>query len=184
MKTESDIAAFVGQQGYIVSLLDAVAGLGLPDCWIGAGLIRNAVWDHLHGLRPTLLPGSDVDVIYFERRETDSKRDEDFEIQLGRMMPDIPWSVRNQARMHVHNADPPYRDSGDAVCHWPETATAIGARASDSGIEMLAPLGVSDLVNCVVRPTPAFADRPDVVRARLNGKAWPMRWSNLSIHGC
>lgn len=30
-------------------LLDIVRSLALPDCWIGAGFVRNAVWDHLHG---------------------------------------------------------------------------------------------------------------------------------------
>ena len=29
--------------------LERVAQLGLPDCWIAAGFVRNAVWDVLHG---------------------------------------------------------------------------------------------------------------------------------------
>jgi uncharacterized protein len=27
--------------------LGLVMALGLPDCWIGAGFVRHAVWDHL-----------------------------------------------------------------------------------------------------------------------------------------
>jgi len=30
-------------------LLHRVHDLGLPDCWVAAGFVRNAVWDHLHG---------------------------------------------------------------------------------------------------------------------------------------
>ena len=33
------------------ALLRAVAALALPDCWIAAGFVRNAVWDHLAGAR-------------------------------------------------------------------------------------------------------------------------------------
>ena len=29
--------------------LRAVAALGLPDCWIAAGVLRNPIWDRLHG---------------------------------------------------------------------------------------------------------------------------------------
>ncbi|WRQ77412.1 nucleotidyltransferase family protein [Pseudomonas saxonica] len=30
-----------------------VRSLNLPDCWIGAGFLRNAVWDYLHGRSPS-----------------------------------------------------------------------------------------------------------------------------------
>jgi hypothetical protein len=48
-------------------IAEAVRSLALPDCWIGAGFVRNAVWDHLHGREPAF-PGTDVDVIWSIRR--------------------------------------------------------------------------------------------------------------------
>ncbi len=45
--------------------LHAVQALGLNDGWIGAGFVRDAVWDHLHGYGPRPLSG-DVDVVWFE----------------------------------------------------------------------------------------------------------------------
>ena len=45
--------------------LYAVQTLRLNDGWIGAGFVRDAVWDHLHGYgqRPV---GGDVDVVWFD----------------------------------------------------------------------------------------------------------------------
>jgi len=45
-------------------ILSLVQSLDLPDSWVAAGFIRNAVWDHLHGRSPTP-PGGHVDVIWF-----------------------------------------------------------------------------------------------------------------------
>ncbi|MBV8613672.1 MAG: nucleotidyltransferase family protein [Acetobacteraceae bacterium] len=33
-------------------LLALARSLALPDCWIGAGFVGNAVWDHPHGRPP------------------------------------------------------------------------------------------------------------------------------------
>lgn len=46
-----------------IKLLQAVASLGLPDCYVAAGFVRNAVWDYLHNYTGTAL--SDIDVVYY-----------------------------------------------------------------------------------------------------------------------
>lgn len=45
--------------------LKAVRILGLNDGWIGAGFVREAVWDNFHGLAPRPVAG-DVDVVFFD----------------------------------------------------------------------------------------------------------------------
>jgi hypothetical protein len=50
LKSESDIAAFIARQPPMMRVLRAVAAQRLPDGWVGAGFIRNAVWDALHGV--------------------------------------------------------------------------------------------------------------------------------------
>jgi uncharacterized protein len=94
---------------------------------------------------------------------------------------DLPWSVKNQARMHVRNGDRPYRSSVDAMFHWPETATAIALKLhDDDALELAAPFGVDDLLAMVVRPTPHFrAHRLDTYRERQRAKNWPTRWPSL-----
>lgn len=181
MNSCEDIADFIEQQDDIVRLLKAVDAIGLPDCWIGAGLIRNAVWDRLHGREPKLIPGSDVDVVYFDLGDVTPERDETIEAHLANYARNVPWSVRNQARMHARNGDMPYRDAEDALQHWPDTATAIGARIRHRSIELIAPYGVEDLVKLVVRPTPAFANKMDFYRARIAAKSWAERWPKLSL---
>lgn len=113
MRTVEDVAKFVGSQPFLMTLLQAVEALAIEDCWIGAGCIRNAVWDHLHGYPVQLASGSDVDVVYFERSDVHSEID--LEHQLAKNSASVPWSVRNQARMHERNGDRPYRDTEDAV---------------------------------------------------------------------
>jgi len=83
--------------------------------------------------------------------------------------------------MHLQNGDPPYLNTADALRHWPETCTAIAARSLDGRIELLAPFGIDDLVSLVVRPTPTFADKIEVYRARIASKAWQVRWPKLRI---
>lgn len=163
-------------------VLEMVSELELPDCWIGAGFVRNAVWDALHEREVGPLD-ADVDVIWFDRRVCDPKIDRGLEELLRKRDPAILWSVKNQARMHTRNGDRPYRSASDAMCFWPETATAIAARLAESGdCELSAPFGLSDLVDLVLRPTPRFADakRP-IFEERARKKAWLTRWPRINV---
>jgi len=161
-------------------VLSQVAALDLSDGWVAAGFVRNAVWDHLHGYAdPT--PVADVDVIYFDPRDTSADKDAHFEARLRASAPDVPWSVKNQARMHLRNDDQPYESTADALTCWPETCTAIAARSRPHGIEVLAPLGVRDLLGLLVRPTPRFMAKLDIYRERVTAKAWRERWPRLRI---
>jgi uncharacterized protein len=153
----------------------------IEDCWVGAGLIRNAVWDHLHGRPVEFFLDSDVDVVYFDPTDTDPERDVIIKRRLFGENADIPWSVHNQARMHGRNGDAPYRNTEDVIRCWPETATAIAARFRDSAVEVLAPHGVEDLVNLIVRPTPAFAQRKSIYGARIRSKDWVQCWPGLQF---
>ncbi|MGR3604663.1 nucleotidyltransferase family protein [Sulfitobacter sp.] len=62
---ERQIAAILHRDAVRWRLLGVVSHLELPDCWIAAGFIRNAVWDALHGRSPQM-PNGDVDVICFD----------------------------------------------------------------------------------------------------------------------
>jgi hypothetical protein len=181
MLQTNEIAAFLARQPYIVQPLKTLAVLGIEDCWIGAGLLRNAVWDHLHGLRLGPVPGSDIDVVYCNPADVNPATDLAIQHWLCTAAPDVPWSVHNQARMHGPNGDPPYRNVADAIRCWPETATAIAARLENGRFEVLAPHGLDDLVGLIVRPTPAFAAKIGVYRLRQASKKWKERWPKLTF---
>jgi len=181
MGDPSKLAAFILARAEMLRALQAVARLDLPDAWIGAGFIRNAVWDALHGTGHVAL--DDADVVFFDRAHADAERDRSIEAELHRIWPQILWSVKNQARMHARNGDAPYGDTLDAVTHWPETATAIAARWRDGRLDVMAPHGCGDLFGLIVRPTPAYAGRLDIVRRRIRDKGWLLRWPRLTVVG-
>jgi len=181
MRSLRDVTNFVREQSLLMTLLRATATLGIDDCWIGGGVIRNAVWDHLHDYPIQLVSGSDVDVVYCDHRNASLERDLVIERRLASDWTGVPWSVRNQARMHARNGDAPYRDSEDAARCWPETATAIAARLWDGQVEIIAPHGVDDLVGMIVRPTPAFRTKMPIYERRLASKDWARRWTRLTF---
>lgn len=162
-------------------LLEIVHALELPDCWIGAGFVRNAVWDHLHG-RASSPVSTDVDVIWFDADCCSPEKDQALEAVLRELEPTVEWSVKNQARMHVQNGDEPYRSTTDAMRYWPETATAVAVRLRGVGMcEVAAPLGVEDLLGLVIRPAGRFAlDKAALYQRRLQSKNWLSAWPLLT----
>lgn len=164
-----------------MSRLAEVAALGLPDCWIGAGFVRAPVWDMLHGFAtPTAV--LDIDVIYFDPADLSLKAETDLEARLRDLGPGLPWSVRNQARMHLRNSDDPYIGTGDAVSKWVETATAVAARiGADGRPALLAPHGLADLFGLKIRPTPHYRRRMAVFEQRVAAKNWTATWPRLTV---
>lgn len=161
--------------------LAVVRDLCLPDCWIGGGFVRSAMWNHLHDRTP-VFPDGDVDVIWFDAARADAAVDREIEARLSAAAPGLEWSVKNQARMHVRNGDLPYADTGTAVGRWLETATAVAVRLVESRVEILAPHGLGDLFALVIRPTPAFAGSVRALDQRIERAArWRARWPKLAI---
>jgi len=182
---EARIRAWLAADSWRMGCLEAVAGLALADGCIGAGFLRNLVWDRLHGFAvPT--PLADVDVVFFEPG-AGPERECGIEAALRARLPGVPWSARNQARMHQRNGDRPYRDTADALAHWLETPTAVAARldAASGAVEILAPFGLADLFALAVRPTPHARSRPDrlaAYRARMAEKDWPATWPGIRVY--
>ena len=178
-----DPFALVVADPWRLSVLRAVRALHLPDAAVGAGFVRNAVWDWLHGYGVPTMP-ADVDVLFFDPADTSLKRESDLERRLATAMADVPWSVRNQARMHRRNGDRAYADTEDAMRHWLETATSVGLRLeSDDSVTIIAPFGVGDLMALRSGPTPRGRQRIAAYRARMRAKAWQARWPRVRIEG-
>ncbi|WP_460418150.1 nucleotidyltransferase family protein [Pseudomonas sp. microsymbiont 2] len=180
MTFEQQVRAIIHNDPLRWRLLACVRELALADGWVGAGFVRNAVWDHLHGRATTAL-GGDVDVLWFDRSRTDPAEDRRLEARLQGCAPQVPWSVKNQARMHLRNGQAPYASTEDAMRYWPETATAVAVRrTADDRCEVLAPLGLDDLFGLRLRSTPGKAE---VMAARARDKGWMQRWPTLRSLG-
>jgi hypothetical protein len=178
----AELQALIALDASRLRVLELVRELGLPDCWVAAGFVRNCVWDHLHGRPSSPLP-QDIDVIWYAPEQAVPERDAALELALQGRDGALAWSVKNQARMHLRNGDEPYRSACDAMRHWPETATAVGVRLNDSGdIEVAAPLGLDDLFDLRVRPTRRFAaEKHAVYLDRIRSKNWQASWPCLQI---
>ncbi|CAV27156.1 hypothetical protein VS_II1192 [Vibrio atlanticus] len=164
-----------------MQVLNCVAQLDLPQCYVAAGFVRNLVWDHLHGYAsPT--PLNDIDVIYFDPIDTSYESDLRFEAPLKQRLPELNWQVRNQANMHTRNGDEPYQSSLDAMSYWPEKETAVAVKQSPTGeIECIAAFGLESLFDLKITPNPNRSR--DVFDQRVQSKNWLTHWPKLTI-GC
>ncbi len=186
MKTdfENRLREFLEADSSFCNMLQALTSLGLADGWLAAGLIRNRLWDHLHGYdEPTAL--NDIDVIYFDADDLSKKTEKALEAALRDRQPGCPWSVKNQARMAIRNGDQAYRSSVHAMTFWCETPTAIAVRRSAEGaIEIAAPFGLDDLFGLIVRPTPFASANPHKLaqyHKRMKQKNWSRPWPRLRV---
>ena len=165
-----------------MAILRTVRSLDLNDWAIGAGFVRNRVWDAVSRHDTQTVPG-DTDVLYYDAADLRPETETMLETRLRAAMPDVPpWSVTNQARMHVENGDRPYASTADALWFWLETPTCVAVRPErDDTLTVLAPHGLDDLFGLRVRPTASGRTRIEAYRARIQAKNWPARWPGVSI---
>ena len=192
--------------------LRALRALDLPQGYIGAGFVRNAIWDELHA-RATPTPLNDIDVIYFSGEINPPQsvasadnalesvpqpqayspnstavkpglkaQEKAIERELARMVPQANWQVKNQARMHVAHAHAPYPNCHDAISYWIERETCVAIRL----------LANDDLD--ILAPFGLEANfagtisinpkypRPEVFKQRLASKNWLTVWPLLKVH--
>lgn len=185
MKTKEDIMKLIETDERMMKIIKAASRLNLPDWWICAGFVRSKIWDTLHEFENrTDLP--DVDVIYFDHKDTSETTEKELEAELKRILPDVPWSVKNEARMHVVNRIEPYTSAEDAISKFPETATALGVKIDkDHNLILTAPWGVDDVINLEVNPTPFFREskaRAAIYKERVIKKNWKGIWEKIEVY--
>jgi uncharacterized protein len=185
---EDRLRGVIRSAPWLTGVLETVRDAGLPDAWVGAGVLRDLVWGELYGAG--FAPGDvhDVDVIFLDPRDLSRRRDEQATGRLARARPGIPWQARNQAAVHTwyqgkFGGGPvaPLSSIADAVATWPETATAVAVRLEPGGeIAVCAPLGLADLLDGVWRRNPSRASL-EVSRARLARRQPARRWPGVRV---
>lgn len=178
LKTEEDVLIAIRQDKWMMEVLSAAEMLQLPDFCISAGFVRSKVWDVQHGYsRRTPLP--DVDVVYFDASDPDETTEKEYENMLRHLMPDVPWSVKNQARMHKVNNMPAFRNTEHAIACYTETATSIGVNKNGDELHLIAPYGLDDLLACRITPTPSYVKGTSyhpIYLNRVKQKNWQRLW--------
>lgn len=180
---EEELKTILSQNGQIKEILAIIALLGLPDTWLCAGTVRNFVWNYLSG-NQTLDDTNDVDVVFFDKGISYAETLQ-LEQKLKEKYPQYNWELKNEVYMHGHSPETaPYQNSYDAVAKFPETCTAIAIRLNEQQLELMAPHGIVDLTNFIVRPTPHFrasATRRQLYQERVKKKNWQARWPKIQV---
>lgn len=176
---EADIVDLVNDDKWMMSVLKEAENLSLPDWMIGAGFLRNKVWDHLHGIKREVADTRDVDLIYFDVANQNEEHDRNLSSRMQGKL-GLEWEIVNQAYTHKwHNREASYQNSTEALADWVETSTCVAVTLKNGEPIIIAPHGIGDLVNLIIRPTPT-ADS-DTFNRRYRDKKWLKTWPKLKI---
>lgn len=140
--------------GEKLAILRAIRDVGLPDCWLAGGAVRNTVWREIFG-EQCRLGIKDFDVAFFDK-DTDREVEVRARESLEKQFPQHKFDVKNQASFGVwRDGQFVFTSCEDGIAHWLHTATAVGVRVNaEDAIEIFQPYGLDDLFQGVVRPTP------------------------------
>lgn len=171
---------------WFMSVLSAARDCDPPSWWIGAGVIRDLVWDEMHGgFDPTHV--KDVDVAFFDPADLSRGRDVAVEEALCRRLPGVPWEAKNQAAVHTWFERifgypvEPLQSVADAVATWPETATSVAVRLDERDrLLITAPFGLDDLLLGICRRNPRRVS-VERYRQRLATKRIAERWPKVRV---
>lgn len=174
---KADILSLIAKDNQMMEVINIAKAQNLPDWYIGAGFARNKIWNVLHNLDNEI---TDIDLVYFAPNNTRQK-DEEISKQL-KLQTGSEWQAKNQFYMHEYSNLQPFKNTSDAISFWPETATAIGIKIKENGkLDLVAPFGVEDLVNLVLRPNKKLRNYKQVFEQRIKSKNWLQRWSKLTV---
>lgn len=182
---ESQLIALVANSANLTRALHAGKNLALSSWCIGAGAVRNVVWDHLHGFAVDT-PAQDIDLVFFDDANLSPELEQQLERKLARAEPGFNWDVVNQAGVHrwinphaVQAA--PFQSLQEGVASWPEVATCVGVTLNNAGkLEVIAPHGLDDLFEMVIRWNPGRVSSA-VFAERVATKRFAERWPRVTV---
>ena len=184
MSRHDELRALVGASPRFMAALQAVRTLGLASWCIGAGAVRNLVWDALHG-HAVPSPLADVDVAYFDAGDLGAGAEQALQRRLEALAPGLPWEVTNQARVHLWfegKFGEPYTaltNTDEAPARFVSPAFAVGVRLeADDSISVVAPFGLEDAFDLVLRPNPTRPVAKGWTKAVNNALG---RWPELKV---
>ena len=181
IRSEEEITRLTKDDAWMMQVLGAAEKLDLPDWWIGAGFLRNKVWNYMEGNDSEQT--RDVDLVYFNGQDVTPETDWAYDEKMRAEHPFAEWEVRNQARMHYKNGLEPFTSTADGIAHWTETATSVAVRLQKGTLEYLFCYGTGDLFDLIARPTPHCKTEAmlNIFRQRVAEKRWKEKWPDLRV---
>lgn len=181
INSEQEISKLIENDEWMMNVLCAAEKLNLSDWWIGAGFLRNKVWDFIEekDSRPT----RDVDLVYFDSADIAPETDWSYDEKMKSEHPYAEWEIRNQARMHYISDSRPFTSTADGISHWVETATCVAVKLEEGVLKYLFCYGTVDLFGLIARPIPFFDNEEKIgtFHGRIEKKQWKQKWPDLKV---
>jgi uncharacterized protein len=183
---ESKLEQLLYSHDWFMAALEASREVNPPDGYLGGGVIRNLVWDKLHGYSsPT--PLADLDLAYFDAADLSRETEQRLEAQLKTLQAKIPWQVRNQAAVHLWYEKrfgyrvEPLSSIKEAISTWPETTTAVAVKLNKNDqLEIFAAYGLVDLFDMTLRRNPRRVTKA-IFQERLASKQILLKWPRVRV---
>jgi hypothetical protein len=162
-------------------LLTTARELGLSQWRLVAGCIYQTVWNVLTN-KPARTGIKDYDLICFDDRDLSWEAEDQVvrcvELRMRGLL--APVEVRNQARVHLwfkqrFGADYTPLRADEALTRYSSVVHAVGVRVErDDDFDIVAPFGLDDLFNMVMRPNRALDNaRSYEAKAARTKAIWP-----------
>jgi 8-oxo-dGTP pyrophosphatase MutT (NUDIX family) len=187
LSAEDRLRAVVAGSPILTTILDRWSSMNLPDCWLSGTAIAQTAWNAAFGLSPEY-GIADIDLVYFDASDLSEQGEARRAARVRDLFPDVPlWiDAKNEARVHLWYESKfgypieAYQSSGQAISTFPTTAGAVAIRPNGRSLSIFAPFGLSDLLNCTVRPNKA-----QITQAIYEAKIarWRDCWPELTIIG-
>jgi len=179
---ESRLIDIVRANADLMHVLRVMRDLDLPDWRLFSGAVYQSVWNERTGRAPGY-GVKDYDIGYFDPDTSWDAEDEVIKRVAAAFPPELRdiVEVRNQARVHLWfegkfgELYEPLTCTDDAPARFVAPAFALGVRLEkDDAISIVAPFGLQDVFDMVIRPNPTrgLARGWDRVIANARGR-WP-----------
>src|SRR5919112_2303325 len=87
------LRAIIRASPWMMGVLRAARACAPPDWWVGGGVLRDLVWDQLHGgFDPARV--KDVDVAFYDPGDLTPQTDQAVEAALRRLAPHVAWDAQ------------------------------------------------------------------------------------------
>ncbi|WP_427913050.1 nucleotidyltransferase family protein [Ramlibacter sp. MMS24-I3-19] len=183
-------AAFVAQvlrNPANAALLDRWPAFDLPDAWLVAGCLFQAVWN-LRGGRPVQEGIKDYDLFYFDPDDLSEAGERAVQAKVDAHIEGLGITVeaKNQARVHLWYQDffghpyPALRDSRDGIDRFLVRETCVGIRPTAAGWDVHAPQGVEAIAAGTLSRNPLT---PHAALFDAKAASYRARWPWLRIVG-
>lgn len=172
---------------WFMGVLAHVAAVDPPHWWVGAGVVRDLVWDERLGAGFEPAKVKDVDVAFFDADDLSRDRDLSLAGRLRQRDAAVSWDAKNQAAVHLWYAQrfgfdvAPFGSVTEAIATWPEYATCVAVKLNDNGtLEICAPHGLDDLLDGVWQRNPTRVTEAQYA-TRLARKDPATRWPDVRV---